>query len=274
MQLCFSTLACPGWSIAQMVSAAGAHGIEGIDFRGIGEEIDITRSSHFQAELKHTLALFGQHALAMPCLNTSVTLVSPAADRWQMMLEECHRYAMLAPQTHSRYLRIFGGAVPKGMTPAEALTMARRHLRQVVHICAAQSCLPLLETHDDWATAPAMLAMLEGFEPRQVGVLWDLEHPYRRGERPVDTATALRPFVRHVHVKDSVRRDGKNIPRLLGEGDLPLEEMFQALRGIGYDDWICLETEKRWHADAPDPEQSIPQFVQYMKGRWPRGKSQ
>lgn len=273
MRLCISTLVCPTWSVPQMVGAAAAHGISGIDFRGVGDEIDITRSTQFHAELKQTVALFRQHALAMPCLNTSVTLVSPAADRWQMMLDECHRYAQLAPQTHSQYLRIFGGAVPKGMTPEEALAMARRHLRQVVRICEAQSCMPLLETHDEWATTPAMLSLLEGFEQRQVGVLWDLEHPYRRGEVPAETAAALRTFVRHVHVKDSVRVDGRNAPRLLGEGDLPLVEMFRALGAINYDGWMCLETEKRWHADAPEPEQSIPQFVQYMKGHWATGKS-
>ena len=57
--------------------------------------------------------------LAMPCLNTSITLVAPA-DRWQQMLDECLRSANLAAKTGTQFLRIFGGGIPKDMTRDEA----------------------------------------------------------------------------------------------------------------------------------------------------------
>ena len=56
--------------------------------------------------------------------------------------------------------------------------------------------------------------------------------------------------------------------KLLGEGDLPLDRCIAALKSIGYDAWACLETEKRWHPTAPDPEQSVPQFAAYMREHW------
>ena len=46
--------------------------------------------------------------------------------------------------------------------------------------------------------------------------LWDIEHPVRKGEEPHVTADMLKRFI---PPKDSVE-DGKNMPRLLGEGDL------------------------------------------------------
>ncbi|HMB94656.1 MAG TPA: hypothetical protein VKK61_01320, partial [Tepidisphaeraceae bacterium] len=54
------------------------------------------------------------------------------------------------------------------------------------------------------------------------------------------------------------------IQKLLGDGDLPLKQSCIALREGGYDGWICLETEKRWQAEAPEPQVSIPQFAQFM----------
>jgi hypothetical protein len=39
------------------------------------------------------------------------------------------------------------------------------------------------------------------------------------------------------------------------------------LRDNGFDGWITLETEKRWHADGPEPDQSIPQFMQWVKSQ-------
>ena len=56
---------------------------------------------------------------------------------------------------------------------------------------------------------------------------------------------------------------------LLGEGDLPLKAMVVAMRRIEYDGWVCLETEKRWNPqEAPEPEESLPQFVHFMKDCW------
>jgi sugar phosphate isomerase/epimerase len=42
MKLTYSTLACPDWTLPQILDAAVAAGIAGIDFRGIGPELDIT----------------------------------------------------------------------------------------------------------------------------------------------------------------------------------------------------------------------------------------
>lgn len=267
MRLCFSTLACPTWSLPQIVGAAVAHGLKGIDLRGIGSQIDITRLLIFDGELPATLELLRRHELSVPCLNTSIGLVTPAQDRWEMMLDECRRYASLAASTGTPFVRIFGGVVPRGMRHDEATTMARRHLRQLIKVCAAQGCLALLETHNQWATSEQVLELLEGFSPEEVGVLWNIEPPCRRGESPRQTTSALRRYIRHIHFKDSVHHKGKSLPRLLGHGDLPLGEALQAMDDIGYKGWICLETEKRWHPEeAPEPEQSLPQFVEYMKG--------
>jgi len=278
MKLSFSTLSCPTWSLHQMIDAATENGYTGIDFRGIDDEIDITKLAAFGEALPATLALLRDAGLSMPCLNTSVTLVSPAADRWQAMLDECQRYAQVAGRAGTKFLRIFGGGVPSGMSRDEALNMATRHLRQVVKICRGNGggaggqgggqggCMPLIETHDDWTTSDQVLELIHEFSPDEVGVLWDTEHTYRRGEAPLDTATRLRRFIRHTHFKDSVRKENnKNSPRLMGEGDLPLASFVEALRSIDYDGWACLEAEKRWHAETPEPEQSIPHFATFMR---------
>ena len=268
MKLCISTLACPAWTLEQIIETTAANEIAGIDFRGIGPEIDISKLPAFNEELPTTLENLHRHNLTMPCLNTSVAVVAPAPERWEMMLEECRRYASLAEKTHTRFLRVFGGAVPKGMTREEARLLGQRHLRQLMKITHAFGCRILLETHDSWATSAQVLELIHEFDPADVGVLWDVEHPYRRGEAMLDTAVGLGKYLAHIHVKDSVPADGKSIPKLLGEGDLPLRDFVAALKHVGYDGWICLECEKRWHAEAPEPEASIPQFAAYIWELW------
>jgi sugar phosphate isomerase/epimerase len=270
MRLSFSTLTCPSWSFPEIVGAAAAYGFRGIDLRGIGDEIDVTRLALFDDELDSTLELLRRHELSIPCMNTSIALVTPAVDRWEMMLEECQRYARLASRTSTPYVRVFGGAVIRGMTHAEATAMARRHLRQLEKICGAHGCLMLLETHDAWSTSAQVLELLEGFSEKEIGVLWDIEHPWRIGESPSATAAGLERYIRHVHFKDCRQETGKRVPSVVGEGELPLRQCIAALQSIGYDDWICLELEKRWQPDgAPEPEQSLPAFVAFMKENWP-----
>ena len=266
MKLTISTLACPDWTLAQILDACAAAGVRGVDFRGLGPEIDVTRLREFTLDLPLTLAEFRARGLEMPCLNTSVTLMSPSPQRWQEMLDEAHRYAQLAARSGTPFLRIFGGAIPKGMSRDEAVATARRHLRQIAKIARTHGTLPLLETHDVWSTSAAVRELLHEFAPSEAAVLWDVEHTCRAGEAPGETIEALGRYVRHVHFKDSVRDDGKYVPKLLGEGDLPLRDAVRALKAIGYDGWICLETEKRWHPEyAPAPEVSVPHFGRFMK---------
>lgn len=269
MKLSVSTLACPNWSFPQVVGAAAAHGFSGIDPRGVGPEIDVTRLALFGDELAATLELLRNHGLVLHCLNTSVVLVTTAPDGWDAMLDECRRYAALAQRAGARFLRVFGGAVPRGLSHDEAATLARRHLAQLHKLCSPRNCQVLLETHDDWATSDRAMELLSRFRPDEVGALWDVDHACRAGESPRATASALGPYLRHVHFKDSVRENGKTVPRLIGKGDLPLEQVVASLRSIHYDGWVCLETEKRWHPDtAPEPEESLPQFVHWMRRHW------
>lgn len=265
MKLAFSTLVCPQWTLEEIFHCAREQGIEGIDFRGVGDEIDITRMSAFTDDLPKTLRQLKEHHLQLPCFNTSITLVSPAPDRWQMMLDECHRYAALAEKTHTPFLRVFGGCLPKGMTRSEGLALAQRHLKQAAKVASQFGCRVLLETHDDWSTAEHILELLEPFDPQSVGVLWDIDHSFRHGEPPAQTASALRDWIAHTHIKDSIMHGATRLPTLLGRGELPLGDYISQLDAIGYTGWTCLETEKRWNEEAPDPQQSIPDFVRFMR---------
>lgn len=266
MKLCYSTLACPDWNLRQIIDGAVSAGLQGVDFRGLGEEIDISKTAAFTRGLDKTLGMMRDMGLAIPCINTSVALVTPAADRWQTMLGEFQRYARLASRCGTRFVRVLGGRAPKELSGEEAMPLAIRHLRQLVKIAQPSHCMPLLETHDDWSVSSRVMEALHEFSPSEAGVLWDVELPFREGEKPLDTAQALQRYLRHIHIKDGICRENKSIPRLLGEGDIPLARCMAALRAVGYDDWICLESEKRWHVqETAEPEVCIPQFAYYMR---------
>ena len=83
------------------------------------------------------------------------------------------------------------------------------------------------------------------------------------------TWEAIGPWVKYTHVKDSrldpAHPDGYQLC-LTGAGDLPLPEIIRVLQAGGYDGWLTLEWEKKWHPELEAPEVAFPGYVKYMRG--------
>ncbi len=87
------------------------------------------------------------------------------------------------------------------------------------------------------------------------------------GEEPEKTWECLRQWICHTHWKDSqVDQSAEHgfVPCLMGDGVLPHYEIFNVLRRGGFDGYLSLEWEKRWHPEIPGPEIAFPQYVEYM----------
>ena len=63
----------------------------------------------------------------------------------------------------------------------------------------------------------------------------------------------------YVQVKDAVRLPGDDQWQLvpLGEGEVPVRELVGLLPAAGYDGWVSLEFEKKWHPELAPPEESL-----------------
>jgi len=51
---------------------------------------------------------------------------------------------------------------------------------------------------------------------------------------------------------------------LLGQGEVPVREMVALLQGGGYEDWISVEWEKRWHPEIDEPWVALPQHLSVL----------
>jgi sugar phosphate isomerase/epimerase len=112
-------------------------------------------------------------------------------------------------------------------------------------------------------------ALMEKVNSEKVGILWDVNHPFMFiGEAPEETWEKTGKWIDHTHWKDSKIAIDTVMgfePCLMGDGDLPHEQIYSVLEKGGYDGYFSLEWEKRWHPELPDPEIAFPQYVEYMK---------
>ena len=110
-----------------------------------------------------------------------------------------------------------------------------------------------------------LLALTRQITADNFGLIWDVAHSDRGcGDDFLPFYEALRPLIRHVHIKDHIRGGGL-CP--VGQGDIPLEAIIAALEADGYDGCYELEWEKKWHPELDDPDTVFPAYVQWMKER-------
>jgi fatty-acyl-CoA synthase len=264
MKIAFSTIGCPDWSWVEISAMAKDLGFDGIEIRGLGQEIHAPKARPFtDEELPKTLERLQNLDLDLTCFSSGCCL--KYANRRLEILAEGYEYIDLAARSGVPYVRILGDQAPEVQGPVDDAVVARA-LVSLADYAAWRNIVLLVETNGVYAESARLKALLETVNHPAVGVLWDIHHPCRFfHETPAQTWANIGSFVRYVHVKDSVMVDGKLRYRMLGHGDLPVFAALDLLNDNGYDGYVSLEWVKRWSRDIDDPAIVFPAFANSMK---------
>ncbi|MDL2253767.1 AMP-binding protein [Ruminococcaceae bacterium OttesenSCG-928-I18] len=264
MKIAFSTLACPDWSWEDITSTAKDFGFEGVEVRGLGDDIFAVRAQPFaEGELPGTIRKLRALGLTIPCFSSHCCLKS----KWreEQHIEEVGEYIRLAGKLGTPYVRLLADCAPEPRGDEVDDEFIASILRKLVPLAEENGVTLLVETNGVYADTERLFHLLEKVLSDSVAALWDVHHPYRfAGESPEQTVQNLGAYIRYVHVKDSVMADGKIEYRMMGEGDLPIDEMMLALRSINFEGYVSLEWVKRWSQDLEDPGIVIPHFANFM----------
>lgn len=264
MKIAFSTLACPEFSWSDIYSTAKDLGFDGIEIRGLGEDIFAVKAPPFsEGELPATLKKLRALRLEIPCLSSACCL--KYADKAEETSREILQYIALAQRLGTPYIRVLADldVLPQG-DQLDDDAIAQR-LSALAPAAADAGVTLLVETNGVYADTSRLRALLDAVGNDAVGALWDLHHPYRVfHESPEQTIQNLGAYIKYTHIKDSVVT-GKGIEyRTMGEGDLPIDEMIRALRSINFEGYVSLEWVRRWSKELGAAGLVFPQFVEYM----------
>ncbi len=266
MKLTYTSLACPGWTIEEAVSAAERYGYAAIEWRlADGAIIEPDASAEVRRRLRTVPAA---HGIEVACLDSSCKVVQATSAERAATIEAGQRMLDLAAEIGAPFLRVFGGELPAGSTRASLLIPTAEVLHTLGDYGAERGVTVVLETHDAWTNSQDVLALLQAAQSTNCKVLWDTHHTYRFGERPAQTQALLNDTIAYVHIKDSrLHTDDPHAWTycLLGEGDVPLPAIRDALRQQHYSGYLSLEWEKKWHPDIAEPEIALPQAAAYLR---------
>jgi fatty-acyl-CoA synthase len=51
----------------------------------------------------------------------------------------------------------------------------------------------------------------------------------------------------------------------MGEGEVPVREQLKVLEQYGYNGYVSVEWEKKWHPEIAEPEIALPQHIAWLK---------
>ena len=273
--LSFSTLAVPDWPFEKIVEFAAANNYDGIEFRGIQRELDLTKCSAFSSpqSIETSKNLLKQKNIKFVDLNASAEMHHPEGDERQKNLAEARRFIDLAQQLGCPYIRVYPNEVLKEPETETSIELIVQGLLELGDYAKDKNVIVLMETHClHPQTNPSSLyiANLQNIMKRaehpHVGLVWD---PYNMWtvtkESVTEMYTALKKYIRHAHIKDAKSVDGKYQFVLLGEGDTPILQAVDLLAKDHYSGYYSFEWEKLWHPEIADGEIALADYAKTMQ---------
>lgn len=259
MKTCFSTLGCPEWSFSEIVSVASDLGFDGVEVRGILNELYAPAIDAFSpAHIAATKEKLSRLSLSIPCLASSCDLNS------EEVMDSAKAYVDIASALGVRYIRLLGDKDPTPSVEIHPKIIASNIL-EIAEYGQDKGVTPLIETNGFYAKTKTLGLMFSELKTKNVGILYDIHHPYRFfNENPEYTVKNIAPYIRHVHIKDSVMEGAKVRYRMVGEGNIPVRQIIKLLRDAGYDGFYSLEWVKRWDLSLEEPGIAFAQYKDFM----------
>ena len=271
MQFAFSTLGCPDLSWEDMIVIAKDLEFDGIEVRGIGNELFVPKARPFSPEhIDSTMNRLNSLNLNIPCLTSACFLFDEKNS--EAVIGEVREYIKLASKLGVKYVRVLGDKSPQPEKAAEVTRAAdaiglviKENLAKLLPFAMQQGVVLLIETNGIYANSKTMLKLIDDVAHPNLQVLWDVHHTFRFYNESVDfTLDKLLKHIRFVHIKDSIMSDGKIKYKMMGKGDVPVAQALSKLSQLGYEGFVSLEWVKRWNMELEDPGIVFSHFINYV----------
>lgn len=262
MKLSFSTKGWQylGWqTITRLATDMKIDGIELHDISDPSIYAGVLESYSLPATRRYLL----ENKLTVPCVDFPGDIADGKDDADK--LEKLKNIIDTAYNLRAKAVRVHTLRSDKENTE-EIINNASRFLSSALPYAERVDVTILIETVGVFSDTSALKSLLDSFALDSLAALWDMHNTFFfGGEDPSRTIENLGAYVRHVHIKDSEKDNDGNLSFcLIGKGELPIDEMMNALRSINYDGFISLEWDPAWLPDINDPEIIFPHFVSFM----------
>lgn len=263
----FSTVACPDWSIGQVVARAKEWGYEGVELRTLGPGGGQLASDPAQSDAAKVRAAFDGSGVSPICLSTSAALHYRDAGKAKAAHFEIMRDLDLAAAIGCPQLRLFGLKVEPGENRPSVIHRIAVRAAPLVERAGELGVELLFENAGSFNAAKEWWWLLNLVDHPMAGMCWNVANAAAAdlNERGGGMAvTMLNSRIRLVKVKDTKLGAGSGFCQL-GDGDINIEPLLKKLRGIGYDGFVTVEWDKAWLPTLAPAEEILPEALTRMR---------
>ena len=139
-------------------------------------------------------------------------------------------------------------------------------LKKAVEIAEKEQVVLLMETTGIYSDTTKLCGVLNEFASDWLCVDWNMHDTFFVGKEDAETTIKnLGSYVKLVHIADAVKKGDKTVYTLMGDGELPFEEMMNALRSINYVGFVSIEWAPDRIEEINDLEVIFPHFINFMR---------
>ena len=266
MKIAISTLGCPDWGFMKVLEEYKKLGCD-IEVRGIDGEMEAEKIDRFsETRAGETKALLKEYGLKLVGFGTSCKFHAP--EKLEENIESARKAIDVCVRMGIPSIRVFGNDIPDKSRMAETAHTVCKGLKTACAYGAEKGVDVNLEIHGDFNSVEAVKLVVDEMDGTPAfGILWDIEHSDKTvGDAFMPFYEVVKPYVRHVHVKDYIRKEGGAFELcLMGKGDIPAKAIIAQLQKDGYDGYYSFEWEKKWVPQLEEPEVAFPAFVEDIK---------
>ena len=238
MKLSFSN---NGWdeSFSSIVTLASEYGLDGIEIHDPHQDVFAQEEPFIEENIEKTQRLLGDHSLRISCFD----VIGNIADETKMYanIKEIKSTIRLANRFNCPYVRLRALKVRFGIDD-EVDEKVIEILNSVIACAEENNVTILIETMGVYSDTARLRSILSYFNNDHIAALWDPSHTVNFGaETPAKTVGNLGAYIKHVHIKDIKKEEGRYKYSLMGEGELPFKLIFEALRCIDYRNYLSIE---------------------------------
>lgn len=187
----------------------------------------------------------------------------------------------------AKYIRIYGGnqAADDHENIPERRAKLIESMRELGDAAQEKGVTLVIENHFNTmsVSAKASAGLCRDINHPAVRILYDQANlTFTENEDWQEAIAIQQQYVAYMHVKDLVFKEGvaftssnvarpdeseRNVyTRIVGEGVVPWPEILRKVKELGYDGWLSLEYERRWHPDdIPEASIGMKKSIDYLR---------
>ena len=246
MKIVFSTKNVSRASFLDLCRYAYDYGFAGFEIYDAINE----RSHHHDSILRRERTADAKRKLLNRSLSVSALRTPQPVENEETTAETLLKYVDMASHAGIPYVIVR----VEEETPFSAL---KEKLSEAVKRAEKADVGILFETVGYLADTEHVIAIINEFSSTAIGASWNVRGTYfGAGETAEATIKTLGAYIKYVRLGDL--KDGKTV--LIGEGELPVENLLNALSSLNYEGFICAA----WNEDINDADIVLTHFANYI----------